>query len=252
MTRPAADTLLNLALSILLWLGVSTIWLERHWTVAALEAAAFGLTGIALWTRRKQALPRVHPALWLLVAVSAWGVVQIGAGWTLAAAETEWAALYWLAAACFFYLGSCVADRERFLDGLLWFAAAMASLMLAQLFTSDGKILWLIPTAYDDRVFGVFPSYNNYAAFIELVFPLALWRAFEGRRNWWIHSGVAALMYASVIASTSRAGAALVTAELILTIVLAARRNRVEWRRVVVVLSAATVFTLLADRKSVV
>jgi O-antigen ligase len=180
--------------------------------------------------------------------------VQIGVGSTIAPGETQWAILYWLAAACCFGLGRLVEDRERFLSGLLWFGALMSILSLAELDTSKGKILWVIPIDSEDRVFGTFPYHNNYAAFMELLLPLALWRTLKNRRHWWVYAGVAALMYASVIACASRAGAVLATLELAAVLLFAAWRNTGQWRlawRMAAILGGAMAFTLVAGYETV-
>jgi len=60
----------------------------------------------------------------------------------------------------------------------------MAVLCLTQLFTSEG-----MSSDISDRLSGrlaTFPYYNNYAQFVELALPIALWRALrEGWRSWW-------------------------------------------------------------------
>ena len=64
---------------------------------------------------------------------------------------------------------------------------------------------------------GPFLSRNHYAAFIEAVLPIALYRAVRRPARvapLFVHGG--ATMYASVIASASRAGTVLTTAEVVL------------------------------------
>ncbi|HYL72953.1 MAG TPA: O-antigen ligase family protein [Bryobacteraceae bacterium] len=239
-----------IALWVLLWFGVATIWVEGRWAASVLEAGIFGLSAAAMFQRGPI---RWHWALGILTAIAAWGVVQRAFHWTLAPAQTEWAILYWLAAACFVGLGLAT-GRESFLSGLLWFGAAMSALALAQLYTSKGQILWFIPTHEDDRIFGVFPNYNNYAAFIELLFPLALWRTLKSRRNWWIYAAVASVMFGSVIASTSRAGTALVTLELAAVPLLAMRRDAAKQRsgaRLLLIVTGVMAFTLVAGPQAV-
>jgi O-antigen ligase len=59
---------------------------------------------------------------------------------------------------------------------------------------------------------GPFLYHNQYAAFIELLVPLGLWLAMDTRRRAWLL--MTAWMVASVVVSNSRAGFALVIAEL--------------------------------------
>jgi O-antigen ligase len=101
----------------------------------------------------------------------------------------------------------------------------MAVLCLTQLFTSEGKVLWIFPTGYPD-VYATFPYYNNYAQFVELALPIALWRALrEGWRSWW-YALAGGLLYASVIGSASRAGSVLCTAELLAMLAIGLVRLR--------------------------
>jgi len=241
-----------IALLALLWFGVATIWVEGRWAVSSLEAAIFLFTTCTVFQSRWKTHP--HWAVGCLAAVAMWGIAQMLFGWTVSPAETQWAILYWMASACLCALGTLVRRREYFLNGLLWFGAAASVLTLAQLYTSKGRILWWIPTHELDQIFGTFPNRNHYAAFIELLFPLAVWRTFEDRGNGWRYAGAASLMYGSVIASASRAGAILVTVELALVLVM------VHWRglgkthfraRLILVLGGVVAFAVVAGPETV-
>jgi O-antigen ligase len=247
MKKP--DKAYGVALWILLWFGVAAIWVEGRWAVSVLECGVFGLSALALL---RIGPSRGYWALYSLVAIAAWGGMQLAFRWTLAPAQTEWAILYWLAAACFFGLGTLIEDRKYFLNGLLLFGAAMSALALAQLYSSNGRILWIIPTHQEFKIFGTFPSSNNYAAFMELLFPLALWRTLKTHRHWWIYAGIASLMYGSVVASTSRAGTILVTLELA-AVILLATRSRLEpiGARLLLVLGGVVAFALVAGPETV-
>jgi O-antigen ligase len=65
----------------------------------------------------------------------------------------------------------------------------------------------------DRRTLGPFVYYNQYAAFIEAVLPLALVRAMLDQRRRLIYSVICALLLASVVAGGSRAGTILCLAE---------------------------------------
>ena len=58
--------------------------------------------------------------------------------------------------------------------------------------------------------------HNQFAGFIELVLPLAVVGALEDRRRMPAYAAIAAVLYASVIASASRAGTFLASAEIVL------------------------------------
>jgi hypothetical protein len=77
-------------------------------------------------------------------------------------------------------------------------------------YTSPGLILWLYPSPYPDT-WGPFLSRNNFAQFLELALPVALWFAIRERSP--RYAVVAAAIFAAGLASASRAGAALLTAE---------------------------------------
>lgn len=233
----------QIAIWILLWFGIATIWVEGRWAVSLLEAATFLLI---LWTQR---WANPHWSVWCLAAVAALGILQIALHQTVSVADTEAAILYWLAAACWVMIGAGALDRDSFLSGLLWFGAGLSGLELAQLYTSHGQILWLIPTQETNQIFGTFPNPNHYAAFIELLFPIALWRSFFDRERGWIYGSVAALMYGSVIASASRAGTILVTLELAAGLAWMARGRR-RWQ-LALVLAGAAAFALVAGPDAV-
>ena len=77
---------------------------------------------------------------------------------------------------------------------------------------------------------------NHYAAFIEAVLPIALYRAVRREHDSLLYSGMAAAMYASVIASASRAGTVLATLEVVLVPLLLSMQGRTGGRNVSVTL----------------
>src|SRR5205814_199883 len=97
--------------------------------------------------------------------------------------------------------------RTRFLRSAFYFGSALAVISTIQLFTSEGNVFWIFPSGYKDLVLGPFVYHNQFAAFVELVFPLAVVAALRDRRHALVYSAMAAALYASVIASASRAGA---------------------------------------------
>lgn len=192
---------------------------------------AIGWSIQALLRRRTVALPPIAIPLLLLPA---WGLVQLAASLTVYPAATIISTLHWASLVVTFLLATQFcrdADQRRsFLNDFAWFGAGMALLCLLQLFTSHGKVLWLIPTDFDDYVYGTFPYYNNYAQFIEIALPVALWRATQSERRALLWGLAAAVMYGSVIASTSRAGSILCTAEVLAVLLLVAARHLGDWR----------------------
>jgi O-antigen ligase len=90
-----------------------------------------------------------------------------------------------------------------------------------QYFAGNGKIFWLFTVPpWSGDTFGPFLNRDHYASFIALILPMAVLRAFDDPRRRLTYILAAAAMYASVIACQSRAGALLVTAEILLCLFL--------------------------------
>lgn len=203
----------------------ATMFVKDAWAAQCFQIGIFVLLGayllIGLRHGKESLAEGVAPTLVYLIPV--WGVIQLVLHTTSSSLDTRAATLRWGALAGVFFLtqvaGRTREARRNLLSAFLIFSTAMAVLCLTQLFTSNGLVLWLFPTGYPD-VYATFPSYNNYAQFVELALPIALWRALrEGWRSWW-YALSGGLLYGSVIGSASRAGAALCTAELAAMLVI--------------------------------
>jgi O-antigen ligase len=101
-----------------------------------------------------------------------------------------------------------------FLSAFLYFATAMAVLCLLQLPTANGRAFWTFPTGYP-AVYATFAYRNNYAQFVEIALPIALWRAVRDTRLSWWYALTGSVLFASVIGSASRSGSILCTAEML-------------------------------------
>jgi hypothetical protein len=218
-------------LILLLIFSTVTMFVRDAWALQSFQIGVFALlaiylvAGIGRW--QEYVAGGVAPFLVYLIPV--WGLVQLLAHTTASSVETRASVLRWGALAGVFFLTQTVAQtreaRRHLLSAFLIFATAMAVLCLTQLFTSGGLVLWYFPSGYTD-VYATFPSYNNYAQFVEIALPIALWRGLrEGWRSWW-YSIAGGLLYGSVIGSASRAGTALCTAELLVIIVIGLVRLR--------------------------
>jgi len=225
------QVVLGACLFLLLAYCTATIFVKDAWALQSFQIGVFALLAVySLWGIRRGKEPiagGVTP--WLVYLIPVVGLVQILAHTTASSMETRQAVLQWGALAGVFFLvqvaASSQAARRTLLSAFLIFATAMAVLCLSQLFTSDGRILWIFPTGNPD-VFATFPSYNSYTQFVELALPIALWRALrEGWRAWW-YALAGGVLYASAIAAASRAGTALCTAELIAMLVIGLVRLR--------------------------
>jgi O-antigen ligase len=158
--------------------------------------------------------------------------VQIGLNWTSYSFETWNAASGWLAQAVIFSIAYAGFQRERELKRLqriaVWFGGAYSLLALLQWYSGRGMVLWIAETAYKSEGAGTFSNRGHYAAFIELLLPIALAAAIERKRSVVLPSVCAGLMFASVLACGSRAGTLLVCLEALIFLAVAGfRRNYV-------------------------
>jgi hypothetical protein len=147
-------------------------------------------------------------------------LVQASAGWSVDRFKTLSEVLNWITNLAVFALGLDLARdpqrRERFLSALLWFGTALAVVSMLTVFSSpEGIVFWLFRARSDRRTLGPFVYYNQYAAFIEAVLPLALVWAILDQRRRLLYSVIGALLLASVVAGGSRAGTILCLAEVI-------------------------------------
>ena len=167
-----------------------TVFVREAWALQSFQIGVFALVAAYLLAgirHGKEHLPREFTP-WFVYLIPFWGLVQILAHTTSSTFDTRQAVLRWGSLAGVFFLSQVVGRtkpaRRDMLSAFLIFATVMAVLCLTQLFTSEGNVLWVFSTGYPD-VYGTFPSYNNYAQFIELALPIALWRALrEGWQSW--------------------------------------------------------------------
>jgi O-antigen ligase len=221
--------------------GILTCWAQGYWPVALVEIAAFLAAGIWLaWVMMRR---KAIPAGFLLFPVCAgalWGILQLATGHSVYRFETVKAVLSWAACASVFLVTRDVCgrtlERNRLLRSVLWFGAAVSLLTVVQYFTSDGKVFWLFRTE-QERVLGPFLYKNQCAAFLELVFPLAVYQSLVDRRHPLLYVAMAAAMFAAVIAAVSRAGVLIVVSELIAILLFAWFRGLIPaaklWKTVV-------------------
>lgn len=231
----------SLALAVLLSLGILTLWVTARWALGAYQVAALG--ACAAWGVRLAIRPTpINGSALLapLALVPLWGLVQLALGRTIYRWETWNSVLNWTTNLALFFIAlQLLAEarrRRRFLDWLLYFGVAVSIVSTVQTFTSGGKIFWLFPSGYSDFVMGPFVYRNQYAAFVETLLPLALYRGLTQRKpvSYWVMAGV---MVASVVASASRTGVLLVLLEVMVIPLLAAARGLTSPRTAMVTLA---------------
>ena len=149
----------------------------------------------------------IPPMAWPLAGMFVFGSVQAASGWS----HYPWATGERLVDLAVWVVLAIVArtvlagrsDREAFLDVVLAGGGMVALVALLR--------RAVLP---EDEAFGPFVNPNHYAVFAELVLPLAIVAAAGGRRVWGLT--LTAVLYGSVVASGSRAGALVATAEVVL------------------------------------
>lgn len=216
---------------------LALMWQPVYWITAASDTAMFALA--ALWiVLQMTGVEEFQPGfvLYPMVCVAAWPVLQLCAGTTIYRWLTSAWAFYWAAAAAVVFAGLQIfrdpGVRKGYLRALVVLGFIMAVFGPLQLFTSGGKIFWLYSVPYANVAIGPFQATNEYAAFIELLLPVALTSVFSDRAEWRVFHGLAAaVMYASVFVATSRSGFVLTTAEVLLVPLLAAGRAGLARRR---------------------
>ncbi len=164
-----------------------------------------------------------------LILLLAWGFFQLLVGSTVYRYATLQGSLRSAALAatawCAFHALQPRDVRVRFLRAFAWFGTAVAVISVLAYFTSPGKILWTFDAPYPD-VWGSFLSRNNFAQFLELAMPVALWFGFREPGGDMLYTLFAAVMVAAGLASASRAGSVILMVEACV-ILWIRRRSRV-------------------------
>lgn len=221
---------------------IAVMWHPGFWATALPEVLAFGLAAVwvvALPLSGKA--PRGAFVLPALVAAAFWPLLQLATGSTIYRLPTSTAVLYWACGAALVFVGLQVFDDSRtrrwYLRGLLITGFVLAVVGPLQLFTAGDKVFWLfdVKSATGVAPIGPFVYSNQYAAFVELVLPIALTGVFTDRSGWRsFHGLAAAVLYASIFASASREGFILTTLEIIVVPLLAAKRASVPAKQLIV------------------
>jgi len=204
-------------LAAILFLGILSMWVPARWALSSFQVAVFALAAFRLFQRKTVSVP---PTVILLAGAVLWGLVQVSAGWTVDRFKTLNEVLNWTVNLTVFALAlELSADRrrrEQFLSAVLWFGTALAAISMLTVFSSpSGVAFWIFNAGSDLRTLGPFVYYNQYAAFIEALLPLALVRAILDPRRRAIYCVIAALLLASVVAGGSRMGTILCLLEVV-------------------------------------
>ncbi len=206
------------ALAGLLVFGILTDWVPSRWPLSLIQGGVFllALAWLVGFVRDPQPV-RTCWLLWPLAGALLWGLLQLTLYSTESRFETWEAVLSLLTALALFFLASqLLASAEtrrafrRFLAGFGFLLSIVSTLQLA---TSGGKVFWIFATQFRSDVAGPFLNRDHFASLMVLLLPLALWETLKEKRRPALWGVMAAVMFASVMAAASRAGALLVTAE---------------------------------------
>ncbi len=226
---------MHFALAALFFFAILTLWVPAAWPVTVFQVGIFLLAGIAVLRALRRPLLFSWPVVPLAFAVF-WGLLQWLTGRTYYAFDTVTAIVRWTTFLAVLVIGIVVfANREQrhwFRAAMLWFAFSVAVLATLQTYTAGGRVFWIFPTPYTTDFMPPVPYRNHYAAFVEVVLPFALYEALRRDRGVLLYAGMSAALYASVIASASRTGTLLATAEILVMMTAMWRRGRASGRSV--------------------
>jgi O-antigen ligase len=231
--------------------GVLLAWPHGIWAVSALQVGMYGIAlAVAVDAGLRPAdLPRL-PASTLYIPLflaALWAPIQLVLHTTIYDYPTWLSALYWLTDLVAFVLATLLLQRSRirsqFLAIILFFGAAVVVISILQSFTSPNKVFWLFESNY--RVIGPFIYKNQFAAFVELILPVALYRMLSDRKNAITYAFLSAIMFAAVLASASRTGTALLGAEVLFVLLAGWRAGLVSMKNAGILFSQILVLMVV-------
>jgi O-antigen ligase len=221
---------------------------KERWAETGIQLATFAL-GIS-WLVRWIIAPYDLQCCVQLIPLGTtvlWGLVQLTLNKSVYRFVTWNAVLSWSTYFVLFLLALQIFSNRNVAKLLfrcaLYFGTGLSVLSVLQRFSSQGKIYWIFPTI-SPIALGPFANRDHYAAFVELLLPLAILEALRDRRGW-SQAIIVGVMYGSVIATASRAGAFLATLELVSLPLIAAHRSWIGGRgigRKLIVMGAMVMF----------
>jgi O-antigen ligase len=229
--RRFALTFLSIAIPAHLAIGVCLFGGTPPWATTLLQWSVCAMGSVLaiqmLWTPRYL---RKSSLLIPLALVPIWGVLQLVFNTTAYRFATLGAAVAWTCYVALFIIalqefGFSQPALLRTLRILPLFGMVVAVWGLLEHFSSPSTIFWFVEIKHGSP-FGPFVDRDHFAVFAELLLPLAIWNAFESPRRAVLYTVAAGSLFAAVIASGSRAGAAVVALETIVCLSIAFLRVR--------------------------
>ena len=186
-----------------------------------------------------------------------WGPMQIAMHRSVYAFDTWNASVQWLALCATYLLARSLLQsrdsRQQFLSVLIWAGGALALLSVILHFSSPQRVYGLFESRYAS--YGPFIYKNQFAAFLELLLPIAFFRLTSSKRGRLGYAVVFAGLFACIVASLSRAGLGVAILEVLVLSFLSWRRRVVSagalLKSGLPVLLLMIVFTLIVGTDSV-
>lgn len=230
------EHLLVTGICMLLAFGPLAFGAVQEWAICVLEVGAASLLLIWIAWEFSKTQPRIifYPAF---VPVALFGMLilfqlffKTSAYWY----ATWFRALLWAAYGVLFFLVSQCFCRAAYAKGFGVFFAlygfCIAVFAIAQEFTSNGKIYWVVPNRNLGWVYGPYVNHSHYAGLMELLVPIPLVIAMGnlfGKPLRLLFAFVALVMGISIVLSQSLGGMLAFTAEIgLLVIFLTTRRSK--------------------------
>ncbi len=223
------------ALGCVLVFSVLTFGKEQ-WPTTALHVSiyAIGIAWLARYVLARYNF-RLHVLMAPLAAATLWGLLQLALKTSVYEFATWNAILNWSANFVLFTISFQVflfpKPRRKFLRWGLYFTFAVTIAAVMQHFIS--------------RTSAFFVNRDHFAAFVELFLPLAIFTALRSEERFWLHAAIAGTLFASLIATASRAGAVLGILEIIIVPLIASRRFTLDRKKILVMAAFAFLFTAI-------
>ena len=213
-----------MTLLTLLCYAVLLLWMEERWTWAVFQIGIFAAAGARIVRRDRWSLPA---PVAVLACAAVWPLIQLAAGTTVSPGQTCYAALDWLT----FLLGFGLAARSvrAFPGGRLHIRNAPGGGAPSTMLAGRAYLLDLPQRLLRPRPGAVRQSQPvrrlDRTADSDCGVP-----RITDRRLRLLHATSATVMFCSIIASGSRAGAALATMEVLSALVVLQKKRPVTYR----------------------
>jgi len=228
MSLRFGNTSLKLLLVIVLCLATLTLWIPGYWPVGLFEISVFLLAGISLLMGYLPGRGTYFP-LAMLGFIVLWGCFQVAIGSTVQRFATERAIFQWMAWTAVYYVGVSAPEDKEYASalrrGMVWFGFALAVEAILQAYLTPGSVFFLFPSGYQNFVMGPVVYHTHFAAIVESILPMALFRALRQKRESYLFLAASAALLTAVVVSASRGGVLIGLAEVLAVIVLLHKRR---------------------------